>query len=151
MKRVNVGGSEASFGIWYEFLEEVKRIALKYNLVINRLHTHIGSGTDPEIWKNVAMLSLNFVKEFPEVHILNLGGGFKVARISGEKATDIRVCGEAIKEEFRCFYNETGRKLALEIEPGTFLVANAGAVISKVIDVKATDKYSFIVVNSGMT
>ncbi len=151
MKRVNVGGSEASFGIWHESLNEVKRIALKYHLVIDRLHTHIGSGTDPEVWKDVAKLSLHLVKEFSEVHTLNLGGGFKVARVSAEKETDILACGKVIKEEFRSFYKETGRKLHLEIEPGTFLVANAGMVISKVIDVKATDSYSFIIVNSGMT
>jgi len=151
MNRVNVGGSAASFGIWHESLNKIKIIASKYNLAINRLHTHIGSGSDPEIWKNVAKISLQLVEAFPKVHTLNLGGGFKVARISSEKATNIQECGKVIQEEFKQFYTKTGRKLYLEIEPGTFLVANAGILISKVIDIKSTDTYSFIIVNSGMT
>ena len=52
--RTNVGGPGSSFGIWHEHLEEVKEIAIKYDLTITKLHTHIGSGSDPEVWKRVA-------------------------------------------------------------------------------------------------
>lgn len=52
--RTNVGGPASSFGIWHEYLEEAKIIAKKYHLTITKLHTHIGSGSDPEVWKKVA-------------------------------------------------------------------------------------------------
>jgi diaminopimelate decarboxylase len=48
-----------------------------------RIHTHIGSGSDPEVWQRVATLSLDLVRQFPEVTVLNLGGGYKVRRWGG--------------------------------------------------------------------
>ncbi len=48
-KRTNTGGPSASFGIWHEYLGEVKAIAARYGLSIRTLHSHIGSGTDPEV------------------------------------------------------------------------------------------------------
>ena len=49
------------------------------------------------------------------------------------------------------FAVETGREIKLEIEPGTFLVANCGALLSKVQDKVSTDTYSFLKLDSGMT
>lgn len=43
-----------------------------------RVHTHIGSGSDPVVWQKVASMSLDLVAQFPDVHTLNLGGGYKV-------------------------------------------------------------------------
>ena len=83
----NVGGPTASFGIWHELLPEVKAVVAEYNLNIERIHTHIGSGSDPDVWQTVSILSLNLVREFPSVVTLNLGGGYKVGRMSYEKST----------------------------------------------------------------
>lgn len=151
--RTNVGGPSSSFGIWHEYITQAKEIASKYNLKITRLHTHIGSGSDPGVWLKVAKMSIELVNHFPDVTAIDLGGGFKVARMANEKNTDIEAVGQLISEELVNFYNKTGRKLKLEIEPGTFLVANAGSLISSVIDIIDTGKdgYEFIKINSGMT
>jgi diaminopimelate decarboxylase len=45
--RTNTGGPASSFGIWHEYLDDIKRIAAQYNLTIDRVHSHIGSGSDP--------------------------------------------------------------------------------------------------------
>lgn len=151
--RTNVGGPGSSFGIWHEQIENVQEIAQKYSLKIIRIHTHIGSGTDPEVWQKISKMSIEIPKHFPDVHTLNLGGGFKVSRMSYEKSTDLQAVGESIKKEFINFYNNTGRKLKLEIEPGTFLVANAGSVIAKIDDIVSTGEngYKFYKANTGMT
>ncbi len=153
--RTNTGGSGSSFGIWHEQFNEIIDTAERYGLKINKIHTHIGSGSDPEIWKKVAGMSLNIVKRFlnagHDIKILNLGGGYKVGRMSYEKSTDLQECGKPVRDSFIEFAEKTGKELKLEIEPGTFLVANAGAVIAEVIDVKSTPKYNFIITNSGMT
>src|SRR3989344_7331133 len=125
-QKVNVGGSLSSFGIWHGQFEEIKNIINKYNLKITKLHTHIGSGNNPEIWKKVAQISLELVKKFENVTTLNLGGGFKVDRMNPQNNTNIEECGNVIEELFVKFNEETGRKLKLEIEPGTYLVANPG-------------------------
>jgi len=153
--RTNTGGPASSFGIWHEDFDEAAEIADTYNLNIQRVHTHIGSGSDPEVWKKVALMSLDFVKRFIDlgncVETLNLGGGYKVGRMSYEKSTDLQECGMPVRQAFVDFAQKTGRKLKLEIEPGTFLVANAGAVISEIIDVKSTPEYNFIITDTGMT
>lgn len=150
-QRVNVGGSTSGFGIWHEDVPIAKDILREYGGTVARIHTHIGSGTEEELWKGAAELSLKIVEAFPSVRTINLGGGFKVARLPGEKETDMHNTGKAIEDAFIDFYHRTDRRLHLEIEPGTFLTANGGALLATIIDVKATDKYNFIVVDSGMT
>ncbi|MCM8528818.1 MAG: diaminopimelate decarboxylase, partial [Lentisphaeraceae bacterium] len=116
-RKTNVGGPSSSFGIWYEDMDSIRSIAAKYDLTIRRIHTHIGSGTDPEVWKKVARMTLDWAVTFEEVDTVNLGGGFKVARMSDEKSTCLQETGEVIKAEFMDVYEKTGRKLKLEIEP----------------------------------
>ena len=98
-------------------------------------------------------MSLDLVRAFPTVHTLNLGGGYKVARMSDEKATDLREIGEPVKQLFEDFAQETGRELKLEIEPGTFLLANACSLVTTVQDVTSTgsEGYRFLKLNAGMT
>lgn len=152
-KRTNVGGPASSFGIWYEYIPQIKEVAKKYNLKIVRIHTHIGSGSDPKVWQKVAQMSLNTVAQFPDVHTLDMGGGFKVARMSNEKSTDLKKIGTPVAKLVKDFAKKTGRKLHFEIEPGTFLLANCAAVLSSVQDICDTgnDGYTFIKTDTGMT
>ena len=99
-----------------------------------RVHTHIGSGSDPAVWQRCALLSLALCRRFPNVTALNLGGGYKVARVASEKGTDLQRVGEPVRAAFAAFAAETGRELRLEVEPGTFLVCNAGALVTRVQD-----------------
>ncbi len=48
---------------------------------------------------------------------------------------------------------ETGRELELEIEPGTYLTANSGALLSSVQDMTYTgmEGHTFLKLDSGMT
>lgn len=151
--RTNVGGPSASFGIWHEHLDEALSVGRRYGLKFTRLHTHIGSGSDPKVWQRVALMSLEICARLPDVAVLNLGGGFKVGRVKGEVTADLRKIGAPIAEAFRGFHTKHGRKLHLEIEPGTYLVANACALIATVIDIVDTGRrgYRFIKVDTGMT
>lgn len=76
----NVGGPSSSFGIWHELKNEAIAIANKFNIKITRVHTHIGSGSDPAVWQSVASSSIDLVNDFPDVVTLNLGGGYKVTK-----------------------------------------------------------------------
>lgn len=151
--RTNVGGPSASFGIWHEHLDEVFAVERNHGLHIVRMHTHIGSGADPEVWSHCAEMSLEIAARLPEARSLSLGGGFKVARMPEEVSADLQVVGARVKRAFAAFRERHGRALHLEIEPGTYLVANAGAVVCTIIDVVDTGRkgYQFIKVDSGMT
>jgi diaminopimelate decarboxylase len=151
--KTNVGGPDASFGIWHEHISAVSEIARRHGLRIVRVHTHIGSGSDPLVWQQVSLSSLALVRHFPAVTTLNLGGGFKVARVEGEKAADLQAAGASVKTAIEQFAAETGRKLRLEIEPGTFLVANCGILLARVQDVTDTGPAGrrFLKLDTGMT
>ena len=92
--RTNVGGPASSFGIWKDDLGEAINLCKEYKLTVERIHTHIGSGSDPEVWKTVASMTLDLARSFPSVDTINLGGGYKVARMPDEKATDLQEVGD---------------------------------------------------------
>jgi diaminopimelate decarboxylase len=152
-KRTNTGGPASSFGIWHEYLDEVKTVAERHRLRITRLHSHVGSGTDPEIWKRCTRMTLELAAKLPDVRAVNLGGGFKVGRMPEEPTVDLGDVGEHVRAELQAFQSRDGRRLALEIEPGTYLVARAGAVVASCIDVVDTgrDGYLFAKLDTGMT
>jgi len=151
--KTNVGGPSSSFGIWHELVSDgsVSSIVEKYGLVPERIHTHIGSGSDPSIWQSVAKTSLSFCANWDTVTTLNLGGGYKVGRNPDEQTTDLGEIGAPVTEAFKEFASEHGRELRLEIEPGTYLVANAGAVVTKIQDKVTTSDHTFLKMDAGMT
>jgi diaminopimelate decarboxylase len=150
--RTNTGGPASSFGIWHEYLGDVKTIAERFDLKITRLHSHVGSGTDPEVWKRCTRMTLDLAAKLPDVRLINLGGGFKVGRMPGEPSVDMADVGAHVRAELLAFRDRDGRALHLEIEPGTYLVANAGVVVATCIDVVDTgrDGYLFAKLDAGM-
>ena len=152
-KRTNTGGPAASFGIWHDYLGDVKAVAARHGLTIRTLHTHIGSGTDPEVWKRATRMTLDLVAQLPDVKVVNLGGGFKVGRMPEEPTVDIAEVGSHVRGELEAFRERDGRALSLEIEPGTYLVAQAGVVVATCVDVVDTGKdgYLFAKLDTGMT
>ncbi len=152
-QRTNVGGPASSFGIWHEQIGEVQALVAKHGLKVFRIHSHIGSGSDPEVWIRVVGMNLALVEQFPEVTNLNLGGGYKIGRMEGEKTTDLQAIGQKMRLEFEDFAARTGRRIHLEVEPGTYLVANCAVVLSRVQDTAFTgdNGYSFLKLDTGMT
>ncbi|EMJ97734.1 diaminopimelate decarboxylase [Leptospira alstonii] len=151
-KKTDVGGKTSSFGVWHEDINKVKEIASKYDLKIFKVHTHIGSGSDPAVWRTVAQVSLDIAAQFPECRILNLGGGFKVGRMEDEKTTDFQTIGKPVVELFQEFAKKNGTELHLEIEPGSFMMVNNGVVVTSVDDVVSTGNggYTFVKLDAGM-
>ncbi|MDB2499567.1 diaminopimelate decarboxylase [bacterium] len=152
-KKTNVGGPSSSFGIWYELLDQVEALVEKYSLQVFRIHSHIGSGSYPDVWVKAVDLTLAQVERFPNVTNVNLGGGFKVGRMPDEVSTDLQVVGAPVKKTFEAFAERTGRKLHMEIEPGTYLVANAGCLLASVQDKTSTGEegHEFLKLDTGMT
>lgn len=149
----NTGDNYSCFGIHLTNLDEALRYADQMGLKFRQVHVHIGSGGDPEMWRQNIDLELGLIEQyFPNAEIVSFGGGLKEARMPEEIAADINALGKYAADQIDNFYKRTKRKLIMEIEPGTFLVANSGYVITKVLDKKQTGKggLSFVIVNGGM-
>jgi len=150
--KTNVGGSHSSFGIW-EQIPEVKACCKKYGLTVGTVHSHIGSGTDPRVWEEVAQRTLDIVRQFPEATTVNLGGGFHMDRMGGEAGdANMALIGKVICQLLANFEREENRKLHLEIEPGTYFMACSGVLLARVNDVVGTGQngYNFVKLNTGM-
>jgi diaminopimelate decarboxylase len=145
-------GSEYScFGVHLNDVPKVKAMADEKGLRFTQVHVHIGSGGDPEKWRENIDRELGFVKTyFPDSTTVSFGGGLKVARMPGEKQADIASLGAYAKQRVTEFREATGRELKMEIEPGTYVVANSGHIITRIIDKKLTNGMNFLIVDGGM-
>jgi len=149
----NTGDNYSCFGIHLSNIEQAIGYAEKEGISFDHVHVHIGSGADSEVWRNNIDLELCILeKYFPKANTISFGGGLKVSRMPDEKTADIQELGEYAKRKIIQFYQKTGRKLKMEIEPGTYVVANSGYAVTQVIDKKKTgnDGLNFIIVNGGM-
>lgn len=149
----NTGDKYSCFGVHLNDLPAALEFAGKRGLVIDEVHVHIGSGGDPQLWRDNIDRELSYVERFfPDVHTVNLGGGFKEARMPDEKPADIQELGLYAQRRFTEFFEKTGRKLKTAVEPGTYLMANAGFLVTRVLDKKSTgdDGFHFVIADGGM-
>jgi diaminopimelate decarboxylase len=152
-KRTNTAGTGASFGIWRDYVPQVIEIAARYSLKISRLHSHVGSGSDWRVWQKAARLTLAIVRDLPDVEIVNLGGGYRIDRMAPERSINFQSAFVPVKEAFEKFAVETGRKLRMEIEPGSFLAANSCLLLARIVDIvdTGTNGYRFLKLDASMT
>ena len=149
----NTGDDYSCFGIHQRDIPEAVRIAAQMGVRFAQVHTHIGSGGDPDMWRQNIDLELDTLeRDFPHASSISFGGGFCEVRMPGEKAADIEALGLYAKAQIEAFHHKTGRKLKMEIEPGTFITANAGYMVTEVLDKKSTGPsgFNFIVMDGGM-
>lgn len=149
--KTTTGGLNSSFGI-YGQKEEIAKLLTKYSLTLTTVHLHIGSGSDPKKQEKAIRKGLSLVEDYPTVTTLNMGGGFKVAGMAYEHSTDINEMGHSMAKALAEFEKKTGRKIILELEPGTALVAKAGYILTSIIDKVGTESKGreFIKINGGM-
>jgi diaminopimelate decarboxylase len=155
----NTGDKYSCFRIHLTDLEKALRFAKGRGLVFDQVHVHIGSGGDPEKWRENIDRELGFVEKYflnspnsQPISKVSFGGGLKVARMPGEDSADIQDLGDYAAKRLREFSKRTGRELIMEIEPGNYVVANSGFLVTKVIDKKRTgpNGFEFLVLDGGM-
>lgn len=150
--RTTTGGANSSFGLWNEYVDDALSLAKASGVRITTLHVHIGSGADPHMWAAVMDTALELVERMPDVTTLDIGGGFKVKRFSDEQEADMTAIALAFSERLVRFGTVMGREIHLEVEPGTWLVAHAGVLLSTVVDIVDTgeDGHTFLRLDTGM-
>lgn len=155
--KTNTGGPSSKHGIYFTQIDEAKAVARENGIKIVGVHSHIGSGTDLNRWLFVKDKTLEMAKRFPDLEIVNLGGGFPVI-YDDEKDNGMPLedWGKALSQSMEEFSSEIGRKIELQIEPGRFLVASSGILLAEAQAVKKTDAdesspgYNFVIVNTGL-
>ena len=147
----NTGDDYSCFGIHLSDMTQAHKYAAENGLKFKHIHVHIGSGADTKMWRQNIDLLLGIIEEhFPDADTVCFGGGLKEARMPGEYAADVPLLGSYAKMQIEDFYKRTGRKLHMEIEPGTYIVANSGYAVTRLKDKKKTSRSNFIITDGGM-
>ena len=143
---VKTAGAQSKFGIPAEELDEVARLAKAGGVTINGLHAHAGSGVfDVENWTQVGSVLVGLVKRFPDVKFIDVGGGLGVPdRVEG-RALDLARLDAALAKVQARF-----RASTLWLEPGRYLVANAGVLLARVTQTKVKSGIRYVGVATGM-
>jgi len=146
---ISTGTAREKFGLEQSGLVETwKRIAALPNLLPIGLHCHVGSQIlDQESHRTVAARMATLIRELrahgQRVETLNLGGGLGI-RYDQETPPGADGFAAAILPEIR------GLGVRLFVEPGRFVVGNAGLLLARVLYRKETAHKTFIVLDAGM-
>lgn len=149
--KISTGHSHSKFGISIHAANEIKQIVAQHNIRIEGLHIHTGSElTDVDVFMKMADILFGLSRDFSSLQFLDFGGGLKVSYRKGDPATDVAELGKRLSKAFRDFKEKDGRDLQLWMEPGKFLVSDAGFLLVTTNVVKETPKVTFAGVDSGL-
>jgi diaminopimelate decarboxylase len=149
--KISTGHLQSKFGISSQQLPQILDLVNQYKINISGLHVHTGSEIkDVDVSLKVADVLFSVAKNFTSLKFLDFGGGFKVAYKDGDSVTDIQTLGTKLGQAFNQFCKEYGQKLELWIEPGKYLVSEAGHLLVTATVIKETPALTFVHVNSGL-
>lgn len=145
-------GSEASkFGIRMQEIPEVVKAVKKFRYTeLVGIHCHIGSQIlSPKPFINASKKVIEALQFFRkngfDISFVNLGGGFGIPYEPEDKPLDFRPIID--------WYKALKQKYNVEIllEPGRFFVANAGYILTRIIDKKKRNHLPIYMIDAGMT
>jgi diaminopimelate decarboxylase/aspartate kinase len=143
---VRTAGTHAKFGVPLDELPELAALAEKLDVRIVGLHAHPGSGVfDVQNWSETARLLLDEAKRFPDLRVLNVGGGLGVPERLDQPGLDLAALDRALAGVHA---ERPGCEVWLE--PGRYLVATAGVLLACVTQLKSKDDVHYVGVCTGM-
>jgi diaminopimelate decarboxylase/aspartate kinase len=145
-EKVRTGGRHSKFGVPPEEFAELPAAVAAAGARVVGLHAHGGSGHfDLAGWVEPARALVAEAARYPDVRVLNLGGGFGVPDRPGQSPVDLAALDAALAPTAggtpRC---------ELWLEPGRFLVAESGVLLARVTQVKGKGDARYVGVATGM-
>ncbi|MCA9513172.1 MAG: diaminopimelate decarboxylase [Myxococcota bacterium] len=148
--KTNTGGASSKHGIWHEHLDVALKHVDEYELDLVGLHMHIGSGADFAHLRQVAGAMVRQVKALGrDLRAISCGGGLPIPYRPGDAPIDVDAYFDVWDAARREVEQVLGHAVALEIEPGRYLVAEAGKLVAEVLAVKSSGPNRFALVDAG--
>jgi diaminopimelate decarboxylase len=149
--KISTGHSNSKFGISIYQLPEILEVVKAHDMKIIGLHIHTGSEiTETEVFLKMSEILFSVARDFRDLRFLDFGSGFKVAYKEGDLVTNIYDVGLNLSKRFNAFCEEYGRHIELWIEPGKFIVSEAGYLFVEATVIKSSPSVTFVGVNSGL-
>ena len=151
--KTNTGGEHSKHGIWHTALGEALAVIKAQGLQLVGLHMHIGSGVDYGHLSQVCGAMVDLVRQTlaagHDLQAISAGGGLSIPYQEGGAVIDTAHyfgLWDAARKEAEALL---GHKLHLEIEPGRFLVAESGVLLTEVRATKNAGNNHFVLVDAG--
>ncbi len=149
-QKTNTGGPQSKHGIWHEQLRDCVELAGRYGLIISGLHMHIGSGTDLEHLSKVCGAMENAVMEVGDsITTISAGGGLPICYSEEETPIDLARYYQLWDETRGRLQEKLGHPIRVEIEPGRYIAAESGYLVTEIRAVKRMGENLFYLVDAG--
>jgi len=143
---VRTAGAHSKFGIPLGDADQLVELARRAGVSVTGLHAHTGSGIfNVANWIETGELLCGLTARFPDVRVIDLGGGLGVPDHAGHGGLDLCALDRgvaALKEKIP--------GVSIWMEPGRFLVADAGVLVAQVTQLKSKGEVRFVGVATGM-
>jgi diaminopimelate decarboxylase len=155
---MRMGGRPAAFGIDEEDLEQALDLVASLNHLEFR-GIHLFSGTQILDYRilasqyrkgiEIALQAATHLKK--SIHTLDFGGGLGIPYFSHEPELDMERVADELHALFKSLQGETlFSHTRFLVEPGRYLVGEAGVYVSRVVDLKTSRGKNFVILDGGM-
>ena len=150
-QKTNTGGEQSKHGIWHEQIDDCLRRADQHGLSVTGLHMHIGSGSDMEHLAQVCGAMEQAAEQVGRtLKVISAGGGLPISyRTVQEKPVDVdgyfrlwNATREKLSQKF-------GHEVRMELEPGRYLVAESGFLVTQIRAIKRMGNNTFYLLDAG--
>lgn len=142
------GAKPTKFGVYPDRFEEALATATHLGLVVDTLHFHIGSGYQGdalEVLEQVLEGAMRLIDAHPAIRRLNIGGGLGVRMTESDVPVDLDRWATIIAR------HAVPRGLRIAVEPGDYLVKDAGLLLAQVNTVEDKGGTRFAGVDAGLS
>jgi diaminopimelate decarboxylase/aspartate kinase len=145
-EKVRTGGSGSKFGLPVDQLDDFLQLADTHGVIVRGLHAHLGSGIlDDKHWGDVYAQLASLAERIGSVSFIDIGGGLGVPSHPGEARLDIPALDRVLREVKAAYPH-----YQLWMEPGRYLVADAGVLLAKVTQQKGKGSLRYLGIDTGM-
>ena len=145
-EKVVTGGKDAKFGLSIHQLDAFVAAAGGADVTIVGLHAHLGSGiVSVQHWRHVLEQLQLCAADIPTIRTIDIGGGLPVPYHPEDAPFDLETWSSSLAQTKAAF-----PQYRLALEPGRFLTAQAGVLLSCVTQIVRKDGVSRVGVNAGM-
>ena len=150
--KTNTGGEHSKHGIWHAELDAALDAVRQRRLQLVGLHMHIGSGVDYGHLQQVCQAMVDVVKRAGcDLQAISAGGGLSIPYRDGDARIDTAHYFGLWNAARRAVAAYLGHAVRLEIEPGRYLVAESGVLLTEVRACKSMGTNRFTLVDAGFS
>jgi len=143
---VRTAGAHAKFGHPLDSFDQLLEAAAAGGVQVIGLHAHVGSGIlDSSAWDRTAEQLAALRSQLPDLRWIDVGGGLGVVERPGQVALDLAALNERLAVVLEALDG-----VELRMEPGRYLVSEAGVLLAPVTQVRSKGGVRFVGTATGM-